>query len=32
MTTASPSPAEAARAQALAWIGQAPKRLLIGDQ
>ncbi|ADV00640.1 aldehyde dehydrogenase family protein [Alicycliphilus denitrificans] len=32
MTVAPPSPAEAARAQAIAWIGQAPKRLLIGGQ
>lgn len=32
MTAAPPSPAEAARARALAWIDQAPKRLLIGGQ
>lgn len=32
MTVATPSPAEAARAQAIAWIGQTPKRLLIGGQ
>jgi phenylacetaldehyde dehydrogenase len=32
MTAATPSPAEAARARALAWIDQAPKRLLIGGQ
>lgn len=32
MTAATSSPTEAARARALAWIDQAPKRLLIGGQ
>lgn len=32
MTSTATTAAEAARAKALAWIGQAPKRLLIGGQ